>query len=64
MTYTAQDKLATVEREVKYRKRVYPRLIASGQISADFARRQIETMEAIAEDYRDQVKDEDLFGDE
>jgi hypothetical protein len=49
--FSAEAKREAVLREVKQRQRVYPRLIADGKITADFARRQIAIMESIAEDY-------------
>lgn len=36
------------EREVRQRKRVYPRWVATGRMSKQFADRQIAVMEAIA----------------
>jgi hypothetical protein len=49
---TARDKFECAEREVKQRQRVYPRLIVEGKMTGKFADRQIEIMQAIAEDYR------------
>jgi hypothetical protein len=49
---TATVKLAAVEREIKYRQRVYPRLIADGKMTDGFAAAQIAVFEAIANDYR------------
>ena len=59
--FTAQDKFECVEREIKQRQHVYPRRIADGKMTADFARRQIELMEAIAADYRYQAERERLL---
>jgi hypothetical protein len=39
---------------LRLRHRVYPRRIADGHMTADQARREIEIMEAIREDYRRQ----------
>jgi hypothetical protein len=58
MTFDRATKLAAIEREIKQRKRVYPRLIAQGKMTDGFAASQIAVMESIAEDYRDS----DLFG--
>jgi disulfide oxidoreductase YuzD len=49
--FSAEAKREAVLREIKQRERVYPRLVADGKITADFARRQIAIMESIAEDY-------------
>lgn len=54
-----KDKHDCAEREVKQRRRVYPRLIADGRMTQDFADRQIAIMEAIAADYAEA----DLFGE-
>ena len=51
---TAQEKRECAEREVRQRRRVYPRLIEAGRMTAQKAAREIELMEAIAADYRRQ----------
>jgi hypothetical protein len=61
MAITAQDKLECVERELGYRRRVYPRRVGAGQMTERLALRQIELMEAIAEDYRRQAEQERLL---
>jgi len=48
----AADKLACAERELKMRKRVYPRWIEDGRISAGKAAHEIAAMEAIVADYQ------------
>jgi cell fate (sporulation/competence/biofilm development) regulator YlbF (YheA/YmcA/DUF963 family) len=50
--FTAHEKLAAAEREVKQRRKVYRHLVAEGRMSTEFAEYQIAVMEAIAEDYR------------
>ena len=50
--YTDEDKLKAAEREVKMRRRVYPRWVADGKMTQVQADREIAIMEAIAEDYR------------
>lgn len=55
---TAKDKLEAIEREIKQRQRVYPRLIAQGKMTHAFAQRQNLIFQAIAEDYRQQVTPE------
>lgn len=49
---TEADKLACAERELKYRQRVYPRLIDSGRLTPKRAEYEIAAMTAIVEDYR------------
>lgn len=49
---TNADKLACAEREVKMRKRVYPRWIEAGKLSLGKAEHEIAAMEAIVADYR------------
>jgi hypothetical protein len=47
-----QDKLACIEREIGKREFVYPRLVAEKRMSSATAERELETMRAIANDYR------------
>ncbi len=53
MTVTRQEKYDCAKREVRQRRKVFPRLIEQGKMSAEFAARQIEIMEAIAKDYEE-----------
>jgi len=59
-TISAEVKLEAIERELRYRRRVYPRLIAEGKMTEHLARAQIGTLEAIAEDYREASRKERL----
>lgn len=59
MTFTAQQKQAAAEREVKMRKRVYPRWVEQGRMTQAKADEEIALMEAIAADYAEP----DLFGE-
>ena len=61
MLANATEKLEVVEREIKQRERVYPRLCEQGKMSIEFASRQIEVMRQIAEDYRPQAEREKLL---
>ncbi|UPK03139.1 hypothetical protein [Bradyrhizobium sp. 170] len=49
---TADDKLQCAERELRYRQRVYGRLVDRGKMTKRQCDRELELMEAIAEDYR------------
>jgi hypothetical protein len=49
---TETDKLRCVERELAMRRRVYPRWVEIGQMSAKQAEYEIKVMEAIVADYR------------
>lgn len=60
MTITVADKLACLERELKYRHRVYARLVERGKMTERQRDRELELMEAIAQDYRESVKQERL----
>lgn len=62
MTFTDAEKLEAAEREVRQRKRVYPRWVSEGRLTQAFADRQIALMEAIADDYRAKAQAGDLFG--
>jgi hypothetical protein len=61
MPYTAQDKKEAVERELKYRRRVYPRWIADGRMTRDLADRQIAIFEDIMADYAKAEQSERLI---
>ncbi len=58
---TAEDKLASIEREIRYRRRVYPRFVANGQMSQQMADTQLRLMQEIAEDYRKLAEKERLL---
>jgi hypothetical protein len=49
---TPTEMLACVERELKYRARVYPRLVEGGKMSMPQADYEIRTMESVAEHLR------------
>jgi hypothetical protein len=49
---TLDDQIACVEREIKLRRRVYPRRIANGQMTQALADKQIMLMEAVADSLR------------
>ena len=56
--FTTQAKHAAAIREVGMRRRVYPRWVAQGKMTAKQAATEIAVMEAIAADYAEP----DLFG--
>ncbi len=49
--FTAADKLECLERELTYRKRVYPRRVMEHRMTQGLADRQIALMEDIIRDY-------------
>lgn len=49
--FTVADKRACIERELKMRRRVYPRWVEQRRMSQQQADREIKLMEAIAADY-------------
>lgn len=51
-----QVKLKEIEREIKYRRWVYSRLVNEGQMRQETADKQIKIMEAIADDYRQKIQ--------
>jgi hypothetical protein len=59
--FSAAAKQLAAEREVAYRRRVYPRLIIDGKITDGFAAVQIAIMEEIAHDYAEQAAKERLL---
>ena len=50
--YTDEEKFRCAERELKMRRRAYPRWVELGKMRQEVAEREIAIMEAIAEDYR------------
>lgn len=55
MTFTTDELIASAERELAMRKRVYPRWVAAGKMSRVAAEREIALMTAI----RDRLAGED-----
>lgn len=60
-TFTFEQKLEAVRRELKYRRRVYPRRIENKQMTQALADEQIAIMEAIAEDMEKEAAKERLL---
>jgi hypothetical protein len=54
--FTPSDKLRSVERELGYRRRVFPRRVAMDKMKQADADREIAVFEAIAADYRQQLE--------
>lgn len=52
MNFTPSELAACAEREVKQRRRVYPRFVANHRMTQPEANRQIAMMEAIAAHFR------------
>ena len=52
MTYTAKTKRDEVQREIKFREKVYRRLVNNGGMTQEAMDRRIGIMVEIAEDYR------------
>jgi hypothetical protein len=61
MTVTNEAKLACVERELSYRRRVYVRLVERGKMTKAQSERELELMRAIVADYRALVQSELLL---
>lgn len=55
------DKLKAIERELKYRRHVYPRLKSAGRMTETVMEKQIAIMEAIRDDYLAKVMKERLL---
>jgi hypothetical protein len=66
ITFTAEQLATCAEREVKQRRRVYPRWVEDRRMTQAFADEQLAMMEQIARDYRAKADAEaakgDLFG--
>lgn len=61
MPFQDSEKLQAVERELGYRRRVYPRRVADGKMTQALADRQIAVFEDIAADYRARADREKLL---
>lgn len=61
MIFTADDKLAAVERELGYRRHVYARRVEAERMTQAMADKQIAVFEAIAADYRAAAEKERLL---
>jgi len=61
MTFTAADKLACAERELRLRKNVYRNRVLVGRMTQAFANREIALMTSIRDDYSIQVQRERLL---
>ena len=59
--FTMTDKKNAIERELKYRRRVYPRLIAAGKMTDGLAQTQIALFEEILDDYSKAEQSERLI---
>lgn len=51
--FTATEKRKEIEKEIGYRKRVFPRMIDDGRMLASEAERRLALMAAIRQDYLD-----------
>jgi hypothetical protein len=60
LSISASDKLHCAERELKYRYRVYPRLVEQGKMTVRTMNREIALMEEIAADLREKAEAERL----
>ena len=61
MSYSTQDKLAPIERELAYRRKVFARRVENGSMTRELADRQIAIFEAIRDDYAKAEKEERLI---
>ena len=55
------DKTACIEREVRLRERVYPRLVSIGKMTDKLAKRELAVMKAILVDYREHSREQSLL---
>ncbi len=59
--FSEEEKLECARRELRERKRVYPRRIEAGKMSQPFANEQIALMTAIVADYEQRAAGERLI---
>lgn len=65
MSFTDAQKAESAQREVSFRKRVYPKLVAKGSMKQFDAEREIALMQSIADDYEQRAnRQATLFGDD
>lgn len=61
MIYTAEQKQKAVDRELSFRRRVFPRLVGQGRMTRSEAAEQIAIFEAISADYAKAAQGERLI---
>lgn len=61
MTFTYEQKLQAIKRELHYRRRVYRDAVAAGNMTQALSDKQIAVMEAIRADYELWAKKERLL---
>lgn len=54
--FTAREKLDALEREIRIRRRVYPKWVLQNRMTQKKADEEIAVLEAIANDYRETTK--------
>lgn len=59
--YSASEKLACIERELRMRRSVYPGWVPIGRMSKERAAQEVRIMEAIAADYAALAQSERLL---
>ena len=64
MTFSAHEKHDEAVRELRFRVRVYERMVNVNQLTRETANRRMALMEEIAEDYKRVMQGEDLFGED
>lgn len=53
--FTLTEKIDCIQREIKFREKVYPRLISAGKMTQEKANREISIMQEILIDYKSKV---------
>lgn len=61
MTISIYEQIKCIERELKYRKHVYPRLVMQGKMDSATAEKQIKAMTAVLETLQRTAPQEGLF---
>lgn len=59
--FTDREKMQACQREVGYRRWVYPKRVADGKMKQDAADREIALMDEMARDYGELAKKEQLL---
>lgn len=58
MTYTAERIIKSIEREIGFRKRLYPRKVSDGSMTSAEMNEEIAIFEQIAADYQSRLDDD------
>lgn len=59
--FTIEQKIAELDREIKLRHRVYPRMVQRGQLTRETAQHRIAVLSSVLRDCQEKAKEGPLF---